>query len=265
MLGTNFFGASSLKWTEEFLGVCPRCVMTPATDASGRCLKHDTRPTLPILSSTSTPTAPSPPSAELALSRLSVQSLRLSQQASPSLGLLLLTERYTMPAKLIRTLTPIRGLSHAPLCARAPLRAHPSGFLPSGLPSGLPLSTRISRTLSSVPHFNGVEKQTAAHLKFDAAQPTSGAMPRAPPTPRDVDAEVAAVEKWWASERWAHTERNYSAFDVVQLRGGLNSTFAAGEMSNKFWETLQLCKAHGGHSRTFGALDPVQAWCWTQY
>ena len=44
MLGTNFFGASSLKWTEEFLGVCPRCVMTPATDASGRCLKHDTRP-----------------------------------------------------------------------------------------------------------------------------------------------------------------------------------------------------------------------------
>lgn len=170
-----------------------------------------------------------------------------------------------MPAKLIRTLTPIRGLSHAPLCARAPLRAHPSGFLPSGLPSGLPLSTRISRTLSSVPHFNGVEKQTAAHLKFDAAQPTSGAMPRAPPTPRDVDAEVAAVEKWWASERWAHTERNYSAFDVVQLRGGLNSTLAAGEMSNKFWETLQLCKAHGGHSRTFGALDPVQAWCWTQY
>jgi len=120
------------------------------------------------------------------------------------------------------------------------------------------LSTIGRRSLSSLPRFKGVEKLTAADLKFDASQPPSGAMPRMPAKTRDVDAEVAAIEAWWATERFAHTKRNYSAHDVVQLRGSLNSSFASEEMAVKFWDTLKLCKAVGGHSRTFGALDPVQ-------
>ena len=30
-------------------------------------------------------------------------------------------------------------------------------------------------------------------------------------------------------------------------------------MSKKLWDTLQYCKETGQHSRTFGALDPIQA------
>ena len=44
--------------------------------------------------------------------------------------------------------------------------------------------------------------------------------------------------------------------DVVKLRGSVKQVFAADEMSTKMYETLQLCKASGGHSRTFGKSVP---------
>jgi len=88
--------------------------------------------------------------------------------------------------------------------------------------------------------------------------PLAGNMPRMPPKKRDFAAEVNAVKQWWQSDRFKDTARPYKAEDVVKLRGSVKQVFAADEMSTKMYETLQLCKASGGHSRTFGALDPVQ-------
>lgn len=44
----------------------------------------------------------------------------------------------------------------------------------------------------------------------------------------------------------------------MALRGSLEQTYPADAMSKKLYQTLLECKATGGHSRTYGALDPVQ-------
>ena len=59
---------------------------------------------------------------------------------------------------------------------------------------------------------------------------------------------------------FSQTKRPYSAADVVALRGTpLMESYASNAMAQKLWATLQMCKATGTHSRTFGALDPIQA------
>jgi isocitrate lyase len=71
--------------------------------------------------------------------------------------------------------------------------------------------------------------------------------------------EAAEIEAWWSTDRYAEIKRPYSALDVVSLRGSIKESFAADEMSKKLWDTLVMCKATGQHSRTFGALDVIQA------
>jgi len=88
--------------------------------------------------------------------------------------------------------------------------------------------------------------------------PLAGHMPRIAPKARDIESEAKEIERWWASPRFAQTERPYSAKDVVSLRGSIKQTYGSEEMAAKMWETLVQCKETGGHSRTFGALDPVQ-------
>ena len=84
-------------------------------------------------------------------------------------------------------------------------------------------------------------------------------MPRAPAPPRSIAAEAAQIEAWWAEPRWAELARPWSAVDVVALRGGLQQTPASDAMARKLHATLEECVATGGHSRTFGALGPIQA------
>lgn len=55
-----------------------------------------------------------------------------------------------------------------------------------------------------------------------------------------------------ASAHLTRTSRILPAQDVVKLRGSVKQVHAADEMSTKMYDTLQLCKASGGHSRTFG-------------
>ena len=55
-------------------------------------------------------------------------------------------------------------------------------------------------------------------------------------------------------------ERPYSAQDVVAMRGTLQGEAPYQDATaQKLFETLDLCANTGGHSRTYGALDPVQA------
>lgn len=79
------------------------------------------------------------------------------------------------------------------------------------------------------------------------------------------EAEVAEVGAWWNTERFRLTKRPYAARDVVLLRGTLRQSYASGEMAKKLWRTLKAHQAAGTASRTFGALDPVQARSAIQY
>jgi len=84
-------------------------------------------------------------------------------------------------------------------------------------------------------------------------------MPRLPMEKRNVKEETKFLETLWQCDpRWSETKRPYSAKDVVALRGSIQQTYASEAMARKLYATLQECKATGGHSRTFGALDPVQ-------
>lgn len=44
----------------------------------------------------------------------------------------------------------------------------------------------------------------------------------------------------------------------MSLRGSVKETYFSDAMAQKLHATLLECKAKGGHSRTYGALDPVQ-------
>jgi isocitrate lyase len=71
-------------------------------------------------------------------------------------------------------------------------------------------------------------------------------------------AQVLKIEEEWKSPRWEETTRPYSARDVVALQGSVAQTYGSDMMAKKLFATLLECQATGGHSRTYGALDPVQ-------
>ncbi|CAI7838145.1 unnamed protein product, partial [Closterium sp. NIES-53] len=50
---------------------------------------------------------------------------------------------------------------------------------------------------------------------------------------RRFDAEVAEVETWWASGRFALTNRPYTARDVVRLRDSLPKMYPSGMQAKK--------------------------------
>lgn len=88
---------------------------------------------------------------------------------------------------------------------------------------------------------------------------TAGHMPRPVVEKRSVKEEAKFLETLWQCDpRWSETTRPYSAKDVVSLRGSIQQTYASETMARKLYATLKECQATGGHSRTFGALDPVQ-------
>jgi isocitrate lyase len=71
-------------------------------------------------------------------------------------------------------------------------------------------------------------------------------------------AEEAELHAWFASPRFAHAKRPYSAEDVVSLRGGLMTEYASNGQAKKLWALLEKHQRQGTVSHTFGALDPVQ-------
>ena len=71
-------------------------------------------------------------------------------------------------------------------------------------------------------------------------------------------AEEAEVDRWFASERFQHVKRPYSAEDVVSMRGGLMTSYASNVLAKKLWALLEKHQREATVSHTFGALDPVQ-------
>ncbi|KAJ7095945.1 isocitrate lyase icl [Mycena belliarum] len=70
--------------------------------------------------------------------------------------------------------------------------------------------------------------------------------------------EVAQVEQWWKSPRFARVKRPYTAAEVVAKRGTIPIQYPSNVMAKKLWSTLDEHAKRGTPSHTYGALDPVQ-------
>ena len=85
--------------------------------------------------------------------------------------------------------------------------------------------------------------------------PRAAAPPRRCSTPQKTQGAAPAAK--WQEPRWKGVERPYSAQDVVAMRGTLQGEAPYQDATaQKLFETLDLCATTGGHSRTYGALDP---------
>ncbi|KAI9443454.1 isocitrate lyase [Lactarius indigo] len=71
-------------------------------------------------------------------------------------------------------------------------------------------------------------------------------------------AEVAEVERWWKSPRFAKTKRPYTAADVVSKRGTLPISYPANVVAKKAYSLFTEHFKRRTPSHTYGALDPVQ-------
>jgi isocitrate lyase len=59
------------------------------------------------------------------------------------------------------------------------------------------------------------------------------------------DAQVKAVEEWWASPRFKEVKRPYSAEDVVKRRGTLQQVYPSSVMARKLFELFENRAAEG--------------------
>ncbi|KIK27436.1 hypothetical protein PISMIDRAFT_674789 [Pisolithus microcarpus 441] len=71
-------------------------------------------------------------------------------------------------------------------------------------------------------------------------------------------AEVAAVEEWFKSARFARVRRPYTAAQVVAKRGTIPIKYPSDILGKKLFALLSQHARNGTPSHTYGALDPVQ-------
>lgn len=71
-------------------------------------------------------------------------------------------------------------------------------------------------------------------------------------------AEVAEVERWFQSPRFARVKRPYTAAQVVAKRGSIPIKYPSEIQGKKLFALLSEHAKNGTPSHTYGALDPVQ-------
>ncbi|KAG2151365.1 isocitrate lyase icl [Suillus clintonianus] len=71
-------------------------------------------------------------------------------------------------------------------------------------------------------------------------------------------AEVAEVERWFQSPRFARVKRPYTAAQVVAKRGTIPIKYPSEIQGKKLFALLSEHAKNGTPSHTYGALDPVQ-------
>ena len=70
---------------------------------------------------------------------------------------------------------------------------------------------------------------------------------------------AAQIDAWWKRSRWANVQRDWTADDIVRLRGSQEPIeYASNRMAKKFWNQIDLAQAIKECKYTFGALDPIQ-------
>lgn len=76
---------------------------------------------------------------------------------------------------------------------------------------------------------------------------------------RNFDAQVAALQQSWASDRFRMVKRPYTPESIVAKRGSMPvATYPSDLQARKLWQLLQTHWRNKTASRTFGCLDPIQ-------
>ncbi|KAM6492308.1 isocitrate lyase icl [Amanita muscaria] len=70
--------------------------------------------------------------------------------------------------------------------------------------------------------------------------------------------EVAQVERWWKTPRFAQVKRPYTSRDVVSKRGSISFQYPSNLQARKLWNIFSEHAKDRTPSITYGALDPVQ-------
>lgn len=70
--------------------------------------------------------------------------------------------------------------------------------------------------------------------------------------------EVEKEKQRWSDRRWQHTNRPYTAEEVIRLRSPLTREYAGSRPSTKLYALLRQFLAEKKFSHTFGCLDTVQ-------
>jgi len=65
--------------------------------------------------------------------------------------------------------------------------------------------------------------------------------------------QVAAVERWWTSPRFARVKRPYTAEQVVSKRGTLPISYPSDVQAKKLFALLETHFKNGTPSHTYGA------------
>lgn len=78
------------------------------------------------------------------------------------------------------------------------------------------------------------------------------------PEQQAFEKEVAQLKEWWKTERFAFTERPYTAEDVVSLRGTITVPPYSSHTAKKLYKLCRERYNQKGFTHTFGALDTVQ-------
>ncbi|KAF2873291.1 isocitrate lyase [Massariosphaeria phaeospora] len=118
------------------------------------------------------------------------------------------------------------------------------------------LSTTLWRMSNST--LSPVEPPVSTSLPADSFQLLSEASKAGPAEDALFDAQVQAVNDWWASPRYRGITRPYSAEDVVSKRGALQQTYPSSLMARKLFDLIEEKAAKGEPVHTMGAIDPVQ-------
>ncbi|KAI9298717.1 isocitrate lyase and phosphorylmutase [Neoconidiobolus thromboides FSU 785] len=72
------------------------------------------------------------------------------------------------------------------------------------------------------------------------------------------DEELNHLSTWWASSRFSHVKRPYTAQSIASKRGTLKIEYPSNVQAKKLWSLLKRHQHSRTTSYTFGALDPVQ-------
>ena len=74
-----------------------------------------------------------------------------------------------------------------------------------------------------------------------------------------LNEQAVEIEDWFKSERFAHLKRHYNAKDVASLRPSIPLVTPSHYLSRKLYNMLRANFNNKSSTRTFGALDTVQA------
>ncbi len=74
----------------------------------------------------------------------------------------------------------------------------------------------------------------------------------------DFYSKVKRVQEWWATPRFQHCIRPYTAYEVVSNRCSLTMDYPSNAQAKKLWRIMQERRQNKTVSATFGALDPIQ-------